>query len=231
MTASRSPRLPPVSLPAQALPPRPQLPAIAILSYEYWQRRFGGDRSIFGKPLPGLQGQIVPVGVVAPHFELYFRSDANIERAPDIWFASRIAYDNANRMNVSFRMIGRLKDGVTIEQAQSSADKIAADMRSQYIIQNTSGFALRIEPLQKHVVEEVRPAILALTGAAIFLLLISCANVANLLLVRASLRERELAVRTAMGQVSPTRPPDARGVAHPVRRGLCAWSSARLVRH
>ena len=178
----------------------PRLPQMAIISYEFWQRRFGGDPSIIGKPIPGIpQAQIIVAGVVAPHFELYFPSDADEERSPDIWYAARIPYDNANRMNVSYRMIGRLKDGVTLDQAQSSADQIAADMRRQYLIQNTSGFALRVEPLQQHVVEEVRPAILALTGAAIFLLLIACANVANLLLVRASLRERELAVRTAMG--------------------------------
>jgi predicted permease len=178
----------------------PAVPAVLLISYDYWQRRFGGKPDVLGKMLPaGAPGGTQIVGVLAPGFELLFPPDTNTERLPDIWFALRIPYDNANRNQVQHRVIARLKDGVSIGQAQSAVDRISAETRKNFLISGTAGYAIRLEPMHAHIVEEVRPALLALMGAVVFLLLIACANVANLMLVRASLRERELAVRTAMG--------------------------------
>lgn len=197
--ADEQPQPAPPPVPGAAAAPR-RLPVVAVLSYDYWQRRFGGAPQVLGRALPGAaQAGTEIVGVLAPGFDLLFPADANIERSPDVWFAARLNYDNATRNNVSLRAIGRLKDGVSLEQAQSVADAVSAGIRRNFLIENTAGFQIRLEPMHRHVVEEVRPALLALSGAVIFLLLIACANVANLLLVRTSLRARELAVRAAMG--------------------------------
>lgn len=177
-----------------------QLPVSAILSYEYFQRRFGGNTAILGQTLlTGAPIRPVIVGVLAPGVRLYFPPDANEEAAPDIWIANRLGYDAAERNNFSIRPIGRLKPGVSLQQAQAAADRVAAQARKEFVIDGTAGYYIDLEPLQQHMVSTIRPAILAMMGSAIFLLLIACANVANLLLVRASLRERELSVRAAIG--------------------------------
>src|SRR6476660_2179574 len=175
---------------------------MAILSNEYFQRRFGGDRSVIGKLLP-VSAAFGPaptiVGVLAPGFELLFPPQVNVEQFPSLWLAARIPYDVANRNNVQWRVIARLKPGVGIPQAQAEAETIAEKIRQENTIARTAGQYFRLEPMKQHLVNEVRPTILALMGAVIFLLLIACANVANLMLVRTSLRERELAVRAALG--------------------------------
>src|SRR5262249_14542858 len=167
---------------AQPTSPAPRLPAVAILSYGYWQRRFCGRTDILGKPIPGaIQGNNIIAGVLAPGFELLFPADTNTEREPEVWFANRIPYDNANRNTVSLRVIGRLRSGTTMEQARAAADQVAANIRQVNVISNTAGYAIRLEPMHRHVVEEARPALLTLMGAVIFLLLIPCAHVGNLL--------------------------------------------------
>ena len=191
---------PPQPAASGGVPPPPRLPVYAILSYGYFQRRFGANPSAIGKALPVSAGfSPIVVGVLAPGFELLFPPDASIEQSPDIWAAARIRYDTANRMNVQWRVIGRMKPGVTVDRAQAEADTITEQLRRVDPIARTAGQHIRIEPMKQHLVSEVRPAVLALMGAVIFLLLIACANVANLMLVRTSLRERELAVRTALG--------------------------------
>jgi predicted permease len=178
----------------------PPLPNIVIVSYEYWQRRFGGSRAIFGRPLQnGRPNSPVIVGALAPGFELEFRASANVDRNPDIWNALRVAYDNRNRNGYYLRGIARVKRGVSLDRVQEVAGIAAAEVRRNFPIYGTGGFYYHIEPMQKHLVGEVRPTIVALMGAVTFLLLIACANVANLLLVRMSLRERELSVRAALG--------------------------------
>ena len=180
----------------------PPLPTMVILSNDYFQQRFGGDRSIIGKTLPVAAAFGPPptiVGVLAPGFELLFPPKANIEQFPSVWIAARIPYDVANRNNVQWRVIGRLKPGATMVNAQAEVETIVQKIRDENTISRTAGQYFQLVPMEQHLVDEVRPAILALMGAVIFLLLIACANVANLMLVRASSRERELAVRAALG--------------------------------
>ena len=181
---------------------QPELPTMAILSNEYFQQRFGGDRSIVGKPLQvsaAFGPPPIVIGVLAPGFELLLPPQANVEQFPSVWLAARMPYDVANRNNVQWRAIARLKPGVSLEQAQAEAETIAQKIRAENTIANTAGQYFRLVPMKQHLVDAVRPTILALMGSVIFLLLIACANVANLMLVRASSRERELAVRAALG--------------------------------
>src|SRR6202049_1645069 len=191
---------PPAPPPPGAQPVAPRLPIMVILSYEYFQRRYGLNSGILGHTMEtNAPVSLQVVGVLAPRFQLYFPAAANMDAAPGVWFANRLNYDNANRNGVSIHAVGRLKDDVSLDRAQAAADNVAAEARKNFLIERTAGYAIRVEPMRQHLVSEVRPAILALMGAVIFLLLIACANVANLLLVRASLRGGDLAVRAPIG--------------------------------
>ncbi len=194
------PQPPPPAPGTQSATPPARLPIMAIISYEYFQRQFGANPAVLGQSLnKGKPFSPRIIGVLAPHFQIYFPASSDLEAAPDIWIANRLGYNAEQRNSVSMRVIGRLQPGITIGRAQAAADQVAAEARKHFSIENTAGYAIRVEPMRQHLVSEVRPAILALMGAVIFLLLIACANVANLLLVRGSLRERELAIRTAIG--------------------------------
>src|SRR5262252_9272673 len=120
---------PPPTQPNPAGQPAARVPLSAIISHRFWMRKFGGDPSVVGKEVDLGNGRAVIVGVLAPGFELLFPPRVHIEAAPDMWTAARINFDTANRNNVFFRVIGRLKPGVGILQAQAQVDRIATDLR------------------------------------------------------------------------------------------------------
>jgi putative ABC transport system permease protein len=184
----------------------------AVLSYSYWQRRFDGDRSIVGKPLPVVGAPPVTiVGVMPADFTFPYRSmlgPSGFSRAQtaDAWrlLSPRTdtrmvdATGQPNRTIHYFSVIGRLKDGVSIAQATEEL-KSLADRRAKAFPASNEGYGVTVRPLLDQTVGKIRPALMLLTTGVGVLLLLTCINIANVLMARASGRQRDQAVRAALG--------------------------------
>jgi predicted permease len=170
---------------------------VAVISHSLWQRRFGGTPDIIGRRLPGQQVDFEILGVMPPSFAY----PAGAMRPTEVWLPNVFRPEDrvrANEFSYRLQVIGRLRDGTTIEQAQAQMDQITARLAAETPRWFEDRVA-KVEPLRDYVTRGVRTWMLMLLGAVGFVLLIACVNLANLMLVRASARSRELEIRSALG--------------------------------
>ncbi len=171
---------------------KPGAPRVVVLSYGFWQRMFARDAGVVGQTLTINGTPQTVIGVMPPSFAFAMRPG-------DLWMAYQPSDAQLTRRFLhGTNLIARLKSGVSVEQAQSEMSSIAARIAAEHG-DSHAGTGARLVSLHEQIVGTVKPILFALLLASAFVLLIGCANVANLLLARSLGRQKEMAVRAALG--------------------------------
>lgn len=177
---------------------RPDAPLSVVLSHKYWQERFGGHEGVIGQTLTLSGSPATVIGVMPGDFGFYVKEASFNSAPPRIWVQLR--FDDASRVRRGRFMagVGRLREGVTLDEARAELKTIASALEQQHVEFNKD-WTVNLVPLPEQIAGPIRPVLLMVFGAVCLTLFIACANVANLQLVRASARARELTVRAALG--------------------------------
>ena len=172
-----------------------------VLSHGVWKRRFGSDPEVIGQKvvLNGAPSRVI--GVMPEDFRLLMPANAGIPTAIDMWTADLIPYSVIGRSspNANRRVLARLAPGATLAEAREQAAIVSQWQQENFDYHQTGDISVEVKPMHADIVAHVRPVLLALFGAVLLVLLIACANTANLLLVQAAAREREISIRAAVG--------------------------------